>query len=75
MTKVSWTDHLQSKIYEDALNIRYQVFVEEQKVPAEIETMNRGQIASSCPTNRQPVGTARIYHRGDGIYKYNVLPS
>lgn len=71
MTKVSWTDHLQSKIYEDALNIRYQVFVEEQKVPAEIETDELEDKSHHLILykDQQPVGTARIYHRGDGIYK------
>lgn len=71
MTKVSWTENLNSKIYEDALNIRYKVFVEEQNVPAEIEI---DELEDKCHhlvlyENQNPIGTARIYHRGDGIYK------
>lgn len=71
MTKVSWTENLNSKIYEDALNIRYKVFVEEQKVPAEVEADELEDKSHHLVLyeNQTPLGTARIYHRGDGIYK------
>lgn len=71
MTKVSWTESLNSKIYEDALNIRYKVFVKEQHVPVEVETDELEDKSHHLVLyeNQKPVGTARIYHRGDGIYK------
>jgi len=71
MTKVSWTENLNSKIYEDALNIRYKVFVEEQNVPAEVETDELEDKSHHLVLyeNHHAIGTARIYHRGNGVYK------
>jgi len=43
-------------------NIRYQVFVDEQKVPIELEVDDDDQLATHvlCLVNGQPVGTGRI---------------
>ena len=35
--EIKYTEDLNSTIYEDALKIRYEVFVDEQKVPADLE--------------------------------------
>ena len=44
------------------INIRYQVFVDEQKVPIELEIDNDDPLASHvlCLVDGQPVGTGRI---------------
>lgn len=71
MATAIWTENLNSKVYEDAVNIRYEVFVEEQKVPADIEIDELEDKSHHVVLyeDDQPIGTARIYHRGDGIYK------
>lgn len=71
MATAIWTENLNSKIYEDAVNIRYEVFVEEQKVPADVEIDELEDKSHHVVLyeDDQPMGTARIYHRGDGIYK------
>lgn len=71
MATAIWTANLNSKIYEDAVNIRYEVFVEEQKVPADVEIDELEDKSHHVVLyeDEQPMGTARIYHRGDGIYK------
>lgn len=71
MATAIWTENLNSKIYEDAVNIRYEVFVEEQKVPADVEIDELEDKSHHVVLyeDEQPMGTARIYHRGDGIYK------
>ena len=71
MATAIWTANLNSKIYEDAVNIRYEVFVEEQKVPADVEIDELEDKSHHVVLyeDDQPMGTARIYHRGDGIYK------
>lgn len=71
MNKTKWTTDTQSKIYKEALKIRYEVFVGEQKVPEDIEVdelENQSQHLVFYENN-EPVGTARIFHVGDGLYK------
>lgn len=71
MTKIVWTKDLNSKTYEDALSIRYEVFVNEQNVPKdmEIDEFEDKSHHVVLYEEEQPVGTARIYHLGDGVYK------
>lgn len=71
MNKTKWTTDTQSKIYKEALKIRYEVFVDEQKVPEDIEVDELENQAQHLVLyeNNEPVGTARIFHVGDGLYK------
>ena len=71
MNETKWTTDTQSKIYKEALKIRYEVFVGEQNVPEDIEVdelENQSQHLVLYEYN-EPVGTARIFHVGDGLYK------
>lgn len=71
MNKTKWTTDTQSKIYKEALKIRYEVFVGEQNVPEDIEVdelENQSQHLVLYENN-EPVGTARIFHVRDGLYK------
>lgn len=69
--RIAWTTDLQSKAYHDALKIRHQVFVEEQKVPIEIEIdrLENETTHLVLYENNKAVATARIYHLADGAYK------
>lgn len=71
MTKAVWTENLSSKTYEDAINIRYEVFVDEQNVPEDVEVDELEDKSHHVVLYEEdhPVGTARIYHRGSGVYK------
>lgn len=71
MTIAVWTENLRSKTYEDAISIRYEVFVNEQNVPEDVEVDELEDKSHHVVLyeENQPVGTARIYHRGDGVYK------
>lgn len=71
MVQTIWTNDLDSKTYQDALKIRYEVFVEEQKVPEELEIDDLEEQSHHVVLYQddQPLGTARIYHQGDGVYK------
>ncbi len=71
MVQMIWTNDLDSKTYQDALKIRYEVFVEEQKVPVELEVDDLEEQSHHVVLYQddQPLGTARIYHQGDGVYK------
>lgn len=71
MVQTIWTNDLDSKTYQDALKIRYEVFVEEQNVPEELEIDDLEEQSHHVVLYQddQPLGTARIYHQGDGVYK------
>lgn len=71
MINAIWTTDLEAQTYLDALNIRYEVFVNEQNVPEDVEVDNLEDKSHHLVLyeDDQPIGTARIYHRGDGIYK------
>ena len=71
MTQAVWTEDLDSKTYKDAVNIRHQVFVDEQKVPVDMEIDALEDQAQHVVLydKEQPLGAARIYHQGDGVYK------
>ena len=71
MINAVWTTDLNAQTYLDAMNIRYEVFVNEQNVPEDVEIDNLEDKSHHLVLYEedQPIGTARIYHRGDGIYK------
>lgn len=71
MVQTIWTNDLDSKTYQEALKIRYEVFVEEQNVPEELEidVLEEQSHHVVLYQDDQPLGTARIYHQGDGVYK------
>lgn len=63
MLKKIWTDNLQSATYQDALAIRYKVFVDEQKVPSdlEIDEFENTSLHLVLYKFNQPIATARMY--------------
>ncbi len=71
MFNAHWTTDIQSKTYKDALQIRYEVFVDEQQVPKELEIDDLEEKAHHLVLyqEKQPIGTARIYHLGNQLYK------
>lgn len=77
--KISWTDKTDSTIYKDALAIRYQVFVNEQKVPVtlEVDELETSSLHLVLYEKDQPIATARIYKLNEDTYKVQrvaVLP-
>ena len=69
--EAKWTTDLNSTIYQDALKIRHEVFVLEQKVPVDLEIDDLEDQTEHIVLYKgdEPIGTARIYHLGDGKYK------
>lgn len=66
-----WTQDLQSKTYRDALDIRKEVFVDEQQVPIsiEIDDLEDKTLHIVGYEEAIPVATARIYPMANGKYK------
>ena len=71
MNETRWTTDTNSTTYKEALKIRFEVFVEEQKVPEdlEIDELEDQSHHLVLYENGTPIGTARIFHVGDGLYK------
>ncbi|MBM6613467.1 GNAT family N-acetyltransferase [Desemzia sp. RIT804] len=69
--KFEWTTDLESTIYKDALYIRKKVFVEEQKVPMELEIdeLEGKTLHVVGYSNNNAIATARIYEKSPKIYK------
>lgn len=68
---MKWTNNLESSIYQYALAIRYKVFVDEQKVPAdlEIDEFENSSLHLVVYDVNKPIATARIYALTDDTYK------
>lgn len=66
-----WTNDLSSKVYEDAIHIRKEVFVEEQQVPPELEIDDLEDQTTHLVgyIDSVPAATARIYEKEPGTYK------
>ncbi len=71
MIEVIWTEDLKSRTYEDALTIRYQVFVDEQQVPAELELdeLEAASLHAVLYQAEKAIATARIYELKENLYK------
>lgn len=71
MNETRWTTDTNSTTYKEALKIRYEVFVDEQKVPEdlEIDELEDQSHHLVLYENGTPIGTARIFQVGDGLYK------
>lgn len=75
MHEIKTTTDLNSQIYRDCLNIRTKVFVEEQKVPADMEV---DDYEDKCKyytlyVDQTPAATARYYPTDDnGIHVQRV---
>lgn len=69
--KFEWTTDLKSSVYTDALSIRKKVFVEEQKVPLELEIdeLEDKTLHVVGYVNNKAVATARIYEKSPKTYK------
>lgn len=69
--KILWTSDLNSPIYQDALDIRYKVFVDEQKVPKELEIddLEDSSLHVVLYQSEQAIATARLYKLDDDSYK------
>ena len=69
--KFKWTTNLETTTYTDALKIRKKVFVEEQKVPLELEIdeLEDKTLHVVAYSNHTAVATARIYEKFPKIYK------
>ncbi|WP_028274091.1 GNAT family N-acetyltransferase [Atopococcus tabaci] len=66
-----WTTDVHSKIYEDALEIRKDVFIHEQNVPPhlEVDELESKTIHVVGYKNQQPVATARLYEKFPQTFK------
>lgn len=66
-----WTTDIDSPIYKDSLALRKKVFVEEQKVPMELEVDElESQTTHVVGYNhQQAIATARIYEKTPHTYK------
>ncbi|MDN6162112.1 MAG: GNAT family N-acetyltransferase [Atopostipes sp.] len=60
---ILWTQDLTSQIYKDALKIRYEVFVDEQKVPAdlEIDDLENSSSHGVLYDDNQAIATIRLH--------------
>ncbi|MFL2099249.1 GNAT family N-acetyltransferase [Desemzia sp. FAM 23991] len=69
--KFEWTTDLESITYTDALSIRKKVFVEEQKVPMdlEIDELEDKTLHVVGYSNHAAVATARMYEKSPKTYK------
>lgn len=69
MLKIKTTTELDSDVYRAALGIRKDVFIKEQKVPAELELENeRSARYYVLYEDEEPVTTARILYQEDGAW-------
>lgn len=62
-------NYADSELFEDALKIRTEVFVEEQNVPPELEYDGKDPLATHflLLDNEKPIATARILQKDEGI--------
>lgn len=69
--KIRWTKNINSKIYRDALSIRYEVFIDEQHVPEELEIDDREStsIHGVIYRDKKAVATVRVYPIEPNKYK------
>lgn len=75
MKEIKYTDDLNSKIYQDDLMIRKQVFVTEQKVPSslEVDSMENQCTYATLYIDGDPAATARYFPTEDnGIHIQRV---
>lgn len=65
-----WETGIDNKVYEDALQLRKEVFVEEQNVPLEEEIDGKDEKALHVVLYKgnQPVATSRLLSQKDGTY-------
>lgn len=68
---IKWTNNTKSTTYNDALAIRYQVFVDEQHVPADLEIDELEDLSLHLVLYEasEPIATARIYKLANDTYK------
>lgn len=66
-----WTEDLDSEIYQDALAIRYEVFVEEQNVPRDLEVdeLETETFHIVLYNKIEKLATARILELENQVYK------
>ncbi|MGY3767149.1 GNAT family N-acetyltransferase [Vagococcus vulneris] len=70
MIEIKETTTLGSKVYQDAVDIRMEVFVKEQAVPKELEVEGEeGCVHFVLYENGQPLATARLYEKSPGVFK------
>lgn len=75
MTRFEWTKDLESKTYKDALHIRHVVFVDEQKVPVDLEIddlevqTEHLVVYDTDVDGNEPIATARILELENDTYK------
>ncbi|MGX6978286.1 GNAT family N-acetyltransferase [Vagococcus elongatus] len=70
--EIKQTTELQTKIYQDALNLRKEVFIREQNVPEELEI---DELENEClhfvlyADDGTPIATSRVYPLADQQWK------
>lgn len=66
-----WTDDVSDKVYKDAIHIRKEVFVKEQKVDPslEIDELEDQTLHLVGYINSVPSATARIYEKASHLFK------
>ncbi len=70
MIEIQKTTDLTSHVYQDALSIRKEVFVEEQQVPLELEIENEDvTIHFVLYDNGRPEATVRLYPKSKDTFK------
>ena len=68
--EIKYTTDLNSTIYQDALKIRYEVFVNEQKVPPELEIDEEANCLHFVLYNQnEALATCRLYKKTTEIVK------
>lgn len=69
--KFLWTRDLDSSVYKDALSIRYKVFVDEQKVPKdlEIDDLEESSLHGTLYSSNQAIATVRLFPLNPDCYK------
>lgn len=69
--EIHWTKNLDSEIYRDALNIRYEVFIDEQHVPEELEIddLESTSIHGVLYRDKKAIATVRVYPIEANKYK------
>ncbi|MFL2030012.1 GNAT family N-acetyltransferase [Loigolactobacillus zhaoyuanensis] len=71
--EIRHTTDLSSPVYQDALNIRKTVFVQEQQVPLELEIENEADTIHFVGyVEQQPVATARLLPEAGGYHVQRV---
>lgn len=71
MVRAEWTTDIHSQIYKDSIQIRQEVFIEEQGFPpdSDIDDLEAASEHLVLYEDHTPLATARIYNVRDKVYR------